>query len=140
MLRRLRGFTIVEALVAAVLLGVGVTACLAAMGALAKGETRIRDVERFTALARSKYDELSLEDANAAGDESGDFADQGAPDVEWTWTTTPSEVESLDTIKLTVTRQGGGDDAPQAVLSGLRYRPTASTATAASGAATGASN
>ncbi len=127
-----RGFTLVEVLVSAILLGVGVAACLGAMGSLAKGETRIRDIERFTALARSKYDELSIEDPNAtSGDQSGDFTDEGEPGVEWTWTSEASEVENLDAVKLTVNARGADDSAPRAVLSGLRYRPSASTTTAA---------
>lgn len=118
-----RGFTIIEALASAVLLGVGIAASMSAMGALAKGETRTRDLERYTALARSKYDEMLLEDPNAsAGEETGDFADVDEPEIEWSWTSEASGIESLDTVRLTVRARSGGESSPQAVLSGLRYR------------------
>ncbi len=127
-----RGFTIVEALASTVLLGVGIAACMSAMGALARGETRVRDSERFTSLARSKYDELLLEDPNAgAGEETGDFADQGEPDVEWTWSSEASGIESLDNVQLTVRRRDGGEAGPRALLSGLRFRPPVATTTGA---------
>lgn len=122
--RARRGFSIIEALVSAVLLGVGIVAAMSALGAMAKGESRIRDIERFTTLARSKYDELLLEDPNAAsGDENGDFADQGQPDVEWTWSRSASGTESLDIVRLTVKARGAEEGAAQAILSGLSYRP-----------------
>lgn len=126
---RQNGFTIVEALVSAVLLAVGIAAAMSALGALAGAENRMRDRERFTALARSKYDELLLEDPNAAsGDDSGDFSDQGEPDVEWTWTSEASGTENLDAVQLVVRARNGGEGGATAVLSGLRFRPPLTTA------------
>ncbi len=128
---RRSGFTIVEALAASVLLGVGVVACLSAFASLTKGEARALQADRYAALARSKWDELAVDATNSAsGDASGDFADEGEPNALWTLTTGVSGVEGLNTVALTVKSRRGGDAAPRVVLSGLRYAPPTGAAAA----------
>lgn len=118
------GFSFVEVLAATILLGVGITASLSALGALTKEEARAERLDRLAVLARSKWDELSVDAVNqASGDSSGDFADQGAPDAAWTLTTAPSGVENLNTVLLVVRNSKGGDSSPEVTLSGLRYAP-----------------
>ena len=131
-----KGFTLVEALVSIVLLAVGIASASSALAALARGEARARDASKYYALAQSKYDELTIDatgqggpTGGAQGDQSGDFADQGEPDVEWTFTVAPSGIENLDALSLTVTRRGS-DTAPRAVLSSLRYTPPLTAGTA----------
>ena len=121
-----RGFTLVEALVSIVLLAVGITAASSALASLARGEARARDSARYYALAQSKYDELTI-DTTVQGDQSGDFADQDASEVEWTFTVTPSGIENLDALKLTVQRRDGSGSSPVATLSSLRYSPPLTT-------------
>ena len=129
-LSRRRGFSLVEALASTVLLGVGIAASMSALGALTREEARAERLDRYTVLARSKWDELSVDTVNAA---SGDFSDQNAPDVAWTLTTNPSGIENLNTVLLVVRAAKASSSSPQVTLSGLRFTPPTTTAAAGAG-------
>ena len=85
-------------------------------------EGRARDLDRYSRLARSKFDELLTEATTASGDQTGDFEAEGARDVTWTFTLEATGVENLDAAKLVVSARNGGGTAPQATLSKLVYR------------------
>lgn len=95
-----RGFTLVEALVAVVLAGVGVAATLNGIAALTQAQARATEKERMVRLALSMYDELV-----ATGDVTnigGVFDDPGASRFVWEASTEPAGVENLTILTVTV--------------------------------------
>lgn len=128
--RRRRGFTLLEVLVSATLLAVGIAAVVRAFGALSDGEYRVRTAERAQRLAVAKYEELVSTGQTDTASLEGDFAEEGEPDFEWTAEVVPTGTENLEALTVTVVRSGD-DRSPEAVIEGLVYR----TPTAAAGAA-----
>lgn len=127
---RRRGFTLLEVLVSATLLAVGIAAVVRGFGALTEGEYRVRTAERAQRLAMAKYEELVSTGQTDTPSLDGDFAEEGEPDYEWTAETLPTGVESLEAVTVTVVRRGD-DRSPVAVAEGLVHRPlTASGGTA----------
>ncbi len=63
MKRQQRGFTLLEALVATMIMGVAIAGILNALAASARNVTRLTQADRAVVLARSKMDELLVNDA-----------------------------------------------------------------------------
>jgi prepilin-type N-terminal cleavage/methylation domain-containing protein len=95
-----RGFTLIEVLVTAALIAVGVTAALGALGALTRAEVDLRDRERLERLAHDRYMEMVATGEYAQAPMSGDFADRGYPNFRWQAELTPSTVESLESFSI----------------------------------------
>lgn len=118
---RARGFTLIESLAAAALMAVGVTAAMSAMGAIAKEEARAREVDFVQQLAQEKYDELVTTNQQTLASQSGDFSDRNLQGYTWNLVVESSAVNNLDTVTLTVQKQGAGSSDPQAVVESLIY-------------------
>lgn len=130
------GFTLIEALVAAALLGGGIVGVVGALQAITKAEDRARQVETMVRLADDKYQEIrSTTDTFAAGD-SGDFVDRKISDYTWTMTVDPTGVTNLDAVTVTVQRRDQHDGDPTATVSGLVFVPPTDTAANGAGAPT----
>lgn len=114
-------FTLVEALAATVLLGIGIAATMGGLGAMARTE-RLR-AERMLAhdLAQIQLNEVIATDPLDSPLIEGDFADEGYESFAWSLDVTPTGTEGLDLVRISVTRDGV--DEPAAVLETLRYRP-----------------
>jgi prepilin-type N-terminal cleavage/methylation domain-containing protein len=129
MSRGSRAFTLIEALVAITLVGVGIAAAMSGMAHLSAAQYRSREIERMQRLAVQKYDEMvavgTLESANL----SGDFSDYSQPDYEWKADVQPTTVENLDSLTITVDRRTD-DNGPAATIDGLVYQPPAAAAPA----------
>lgn len=104
---RKRGFSLVEALVAVALLGLGITACLGALAEMANGETRAERSERLQMLAHRKLQEIVATAEYQQAPIDGSFEIEGYPDITWTATDEQSGVENLEIVALTVTSEGG---------------------------------
>ncbi len=116
-----------EALAAAVLVGVGVTAGMAAVGSMSQTEIRMRESEKLSRLAHMKLEEvIALGDATNT-DTDGTFEEYGEPDYQFSVEVTPSGVDSLDTIKVTATRSGGDSRSQEAKAVGLLFVPPETT-------------
>lgn len=99
-----RGFTLIEALAAAVLLGVGVAAAMGALASITRAETSARDTEILRRLAADKLDEVvGLRDLQGTSSEGG-FDDPELRDYRWRLEVVPAGVENLERVRVTVER------------------------------------
>jgi prepilin-type N-terminal cleavage/methylation domain-containing protein len=115
-----RGFTLFEALVAVVLLGVGIAGSVGALSSLGRAQIAANESERMSELARRKYDELSVSDQVQAASLSGDFADWNENRYVWEASVTPTGVENLESLTVVVTRRGD-EDGREARAEGLLF-------------------
>jgi type II secretory pathway pseudopilin PulG len=121
--RRLQiGFTLVEAVAAIAIVGVGVTSAMAGLAAMTKSDRLIREREILQRLAVQKYEELVATGQFETAELSGDFADQYVDDYEWVASVEPSGEENLEIVTVTVTRLGDSEG-PQASVDGLLFNP-----------------
>ncbi len=126
--RRSRGFTLVEALVATVLVGVGVTSVMNGFASLTKSEAITRESERMQRLAMDKYDEVvATGEAATQGGESGNFQDRGEDRYSWKVDVQPSTETNLNVVTVTVTPTNGNSNR-DAVVDGLVFVQPAATA------------
>jgi len=135
--RRSKAFTLIEALASAALLGVGITACMSALGAVAKEEARAREVDYVQGLARQKYDEEVSTNQQVLASQSGDFSDHNIQGYTWNLDVETSQVNNLNTVVVTVQKQNAASTDPQGTVEGLIYiSPTTTNSTSPGGGAT----
>ncbi len=132
---RIRGFSLVEAIASIGILSIGIVAVMGGLGAMARAESRIRQVEKMTSLAQHKYDELVATSASLTGNQSGDFSDQNLQNFNWSATIDQTGVTNLVALTVTVTSSSDSSaSSPTGHVSGLLYQPpTTSTTTAGGG-------
>lgn len=132
--RQPRGFTLVEVLVAVVLVAVALTGVMGGIRALGAADAKARDADLLQRLAAQKLSEMGAVTDPRTTEDSGDFAEQGYPDIEWTMTIEPSGAENVDKIAVTASR---GNE--EQTLTALVYiRPVTGGGDAAAGGAGGA--
>ena len=74
-----------------------------AFATMSKAAAHAHKVDFLQSLALQKLEELrATEDPNTI-DTSGDFTEQGYPNIKWSLTTETTSVENLDTFKITAT-------------------------------------
>jgi type II secretory pathway pseudopilin PulG len=131
MRRRSKAFTLIEALAAAALLGVGITAALSALGAISKTEAAVQERGRLQRMAQDKYDELISTNQQTVASQSGDFTDRNLQGYTWNLDVESSEVSNLDTVTVTVQKGNAGANDPVGRVEGLLYiSPNSTTASA----------
>jgi general secretion pathway protein I len=89
-----RGFTLLEVLVATVIMGVAVTGLLSALSAAARNAAHLTGYDRMTLLAKSKMDELLVNQSlqrNIPFSGTFDPALAGGSTAGWTAVVTPFE-------------------------------------------------
>ncbi|MEI7576713.1 MAG: hypothetical protein WCK51_07460 [Armatimonadota bacterium] len=124
---RLKGFTIMEALAAAVLVGVGVTAGMSAIGSMSQTEIRMRESEKLSRLAHMKLDEIIALGNATNTDTDGNFEEYGEPNYEFTVEVQPSGVDSLDTILVIAKKSNSDTTAQEGRARGLLFTPPETT-------------
>jgi prepilin-type N-terminal cleavage/methylation domain-containing protein len=124
MSRGSRAFTLIEALVAVALVGIGIAAAMGGLARLSASQYRARETERMQRLACQKYDELAATGALSSSDLNGDFADYSHEEYEWQATVEPTGVQDLNAVTITVDRRGE-EDGPSAKITGLVYEAPA---------------
>lgn len=108
----------IEALVSAAMVAIGIASAVGATGSLARGQVRLQGKERMQRLAIAKYDELrATGPSNSAG--SGDFGEWNESRYEWTADIQTTATTGLDSLRVTVTSQVG----EQAAVQGLFFTP-----------------
>ena len=100
--RRRVGFSLIEALLAVILLGLGIAAAVGSAGAAAEARSKVRERELLNRLAASIADDLRASGDDANNGLSGDFSDTGYPDIVWSLETTPTGITNLDSVWVTV--------------------------------------
>lgn len=128
-----RGFTLIEVLVAAGLLAVGIFATLGALGSLAKSERNRQTTEYMLRLAERRYEEQLVVNQNPTSPTNGDFQDWNEPNYVWSTQVGTTGNANLYSITLTVTPSGRSS--PAAKVTGLQFIPQTTT-TSTTGAAT----
>lgn len=108
--RRVSGFTLVEVLIACVLLGVGITASLSGYAALARTRGRFVQTERMRELAARKLDELSAVATEAELNGSGNFEEDGAPGIDWRAESQDGDQTDLTILTIVATDAAGREE------------------------------
>jgi len=106
MRRARRGFTLVEALAALVLITVGLVATLQCIGAMTRARSRALETADMQRLAFRKYDEIIAENLLPSGSSDGNFEDVGEPRFTWHAERTALGVGGLDDLAVQVVRKG----------------------------------
>jgi len=121
---RNRGFSLIEAMVASVLVAIGVSSTLRGYAALTHAQGELQERDRMQRLAISKYDELIATGINNAAT-SGDFQDYNESRYKWDLDVETTATTGLDSVQLTVTAIDTNDK-NQVQLNGLAYVPQTS--------------
>lgn len=98
--RKRFGFSLVEALVAAALAGIGVAASVGAFGALARSQAKANEKERMVRLAIDKYDELAAQ--GSLTNVGGTFEESGEGRYVWEAAVETTGVENVTQLTVTV--------------------------------------
>lgn len=99
---KLRGIILLEVLVAAALLGIGVAAALGGLGTLTRVETDVREREEMQRLAHELYDDVVATGDYVMAPLEGDFEDRGETRYQWRVEFDPTGVENLNELIVTV--------------------------------------
>ncbi len=100
---RRRGFTLVEVLMAALLVAVAVTAVMGGLRALGQADVKVARNQLLQRLVTAKANEvLASTDPSSFGD-GGDFTDAGYPDITWTIDVQTSGATDVDEVTVAAT-------------------------------------
>jgi general secretion pathway protein I len=81
--RAQRGFTLLEVLVATLIMGIAVAGTLSGIAAAARNASRLTQYDRATLLARQKMDQLLVDSSTAGGEGFFNPAQTGGASVGW---------------------------------------------------------
>lgn len=121
MAKRKLGFTMIEVLVATVLLGLGITMGFSALSSMTRTELRVRQVEKMNLLAVQKLNEVIAYGNIANQQTDGSFSDSGDPDYKWRMDTTASGTDNVATVRITVETSNNKTSDPTASANGLIF-------------------
>jgi prepilin-type N-terminal cleavage/methylation domain-containing protein len=121
-----RGFTIIEVLMATVLVSIAVAATFGAISRITAADAKAQTADLLQRLAAEKLNDLSILTSPSAAGTSGDFTDRGYPDISWSINDQSTSVDNVDEVTVTVT-QGRSTQA----LTTLVFIPPAAGTTAA---------
>jgi len=126
--KKAAGFTLVEVMIAALLVAVAVTGVMGGIAAITRADSRAKDAALMQRLAAEKVDDIRLlADPSEAGSQ-GDFGDRGYPDVTWSASVTSTTITNLDQVTITASR---GKES-QSLTTQIYVPPTTTTATTTS--------
>ncbi len=111
----------IEAIVSAALLTVGITSILGAYSSLIKARTVTTESEQMQRLAIDKYDELVATEALQTQSLNGDFSDRGDDKYLWSASVTATGTDNLSALTVTVTPRE--QSTTQAAVNGVVYIP-----------------
>lgn len=117
-MQRGSGFTLVEALAAVTLIGVGIVATMQCLTAVGHSRGRALEGEEMQRLAFRKYDELLALGGLPSGRAEGGFEEIGERRFTWRANRSATGIAKLDELQVDVMRRGEGDR-PGARITGL---------------------
>jgi general secretion pathway protein I len=139
--RKRRGFTLIEMIVATMLLALAVVGALVAFNAATQSASHSERLHTVSLLAQRRLTELELQsDSLTGGDQQGDFAPE-YPEYQWHQVVEPTEYQNLYRVALTV--RWGAPNAPRErtfvtyIRSDQNQVPQATTGAAGAGGAAG---
>jgi len=103
--RNSRGFTLVEALVAVILCGIGVVAAMQALASLQKTNINAVHSERLLRLATNKIEEIGVTSPITETPTDGDFTEDGAPDATYIIDIQPGAVDGTYVVTIAASDQ-----------------------------------
>ncbi len=103
---RQSGFTLLELMVALVILALGIVGLMRAVSQGMAATAQIRDVTAATTLAQMKMEELASNVMDLPAESNGDFGDE-APEFSWRAVAEETDIEGLKKITVTVLWQRG---------------------------------
>jgi len=115
------GFTLIEVMVATVLLGLGIAMGFSALSSMTKTELRLREKEKMNLLAVQKLDEIMALGDVANQQTDGDFSEFGEPNYKWTMDTQPSGTDNVSTVRVIVTTNDDKTSDPTSSASSLIF-------------------
>lgn len=123
---RRRAFTLVEAMVSALLVAVGIVAVFGGIRAIARAEDHARTAELLQRLAAQKLDEMGPVTDPRTAEDDGDFSDDGYPDIRWNLATETTDDPDVQQLTVEATR----DQQSQRVTGLVWLRPATTEAAA----------
>lgn len=117
-----KGFTLVEVMVAAAVLAIGVVAALGALGTLTSVDGKSRDTDRMVRLANEKLQELRATGELDLAPQSGNYENTADSRFAWAVEVEPSEVENLEIVRVTV-HPANQDESAGFTITTLRFVP-----------------
>ncbi len=106
-----RGFTLIEMVVAAFLLAIGVAGALGAFASATRASSYAAEVQTATLLAQRRMSDIELQpDSLTGGDQEGDFSDT---DPGYRWRESVEATDYTNLFKVTVTVSWGSPGSPQ---------------------------
>lgn len=129
--RRRAGFTLLEMLVAMVLLAIGITGAMAALSGTLQGAGLAEEYTTAGLLAQSRLTELEQVDGLIEGTAEGDFGED-YPGWRWEQEVVQAESEGLLQVTVTVIWQSGSTERTY-TLTTYRLQPAEETTTGTEG-------
>ncbi len=123
-----RAFTLVEAMVAVILCGVGVVAAMQALASLQKTNINAVHSERLLRLAANKIEEVGVTSPVTETPTDGDFSEDGAPDASYNIDVQAGTVEGTFVVTITAS-----DAVSQQSLSTVVFDASSSSTTGTGG-------
>jgi prepilin-type N-terminal cleavage/methylation domain-containing protein len=118
-----KGFTLIEALAAVVILGAGIAAVMGAFSSVARSEDRSRQSEVMHRLAIEKLEELRATTETFTTSESGNFEEKNLPNYTWSMEVENTGVENLEAVTVKVEMERPWSGAPSAEVTSLVFQP-----------------
>ncbi|NLB95910.1 MAG: prepilin-type N-terminal cleavage/methylation domain-containing protein [Armatimonadetes bacterium] len=101
-----RGFTLIEMIVATLVLAMGIAGALATFGAISRASGMAAEYDQAALLAERRLAEIAVLGVSELTEESGDFGDE-APGWQWEQELLETEIEGVIELRVTVRWESG---------------------------------
>jgi general secretion pathway protein I len=113
------GFTLIEVMVALVVVSLGMLGVIQAVGQTASNSSYLRDKTLAHWVAMNKLTEVRLQKSAPAIDKSSDEVEMGGRDWRWTMNVTQTPVETIRRIDISVREEGAPENSSLASVTGF---------------------
>jgi general secretion pathway protein I len=113
------GFTLIEVMVALVVVSLGMLGVIQAVGQTASNSSYLRDKTLAHWVAMNKLTEVRLQKSAPAIDKSSDEVEMGGRDWRWTMTVSQTPVETIRRIDISVREESAPENSSLAFVSGF---------------------